>query len=36
MMMMMMMTMMMGVVSADWCLVMVVIVYENDEFIECS
>ena len=36
MMMMMMMTMMMGVVSVDWCLVMVVIVYENDEFIECS
>ena len=32
----MMMTMMMGVVSADWCLVMVVIVCENDEFGECS
>ena len=30
------MMMMMGVVSADWCLVMVVIVYENDEFGECS
>ena len=35
-MMMMMMTMMMGVVSADWGLVMVVIVYENYEFGECS
>ena len=35
-MMMMMMTMMMGVVSADCGLVMVVIVYENDEFGECS
>ena len=35
-MMMMMMTMMMGEVSADWCLVMVVTVYENDEFGECS
>ena len=30
------MMMMMGVVSADWGLVMVVIVYENDEFGECS
>ena len=36
MMMMMMMTMMMGVVSADWGLVMVVIVYENGECGECS